>query len=61
MRLKPSNHWRIGRAIGVLGVAALGCTRTRLYAPGFTETMNASMWACVTLATMSLVYFRQSR
>jgi hypothetical protein len=62
MRLKPSpsQYWHIGQVMGVLAIAVLCYSRALLWAPAVTETTNASLWACMTMATMSLVYFRQS-
>jgi hypothetical protein len=62
MRLNStsSHRRRIGPVIGCLLIAALCCALFPMRSPALEETTNASLWACVTLAAMALVYFKQS-
>jgi hypothetical protein len=60
MRLNSpeSRPRRIGQLIGCLLIAALCCVLFPIRSPALGETTNASLWACVTLAAMALVFFK---
>ena len=62
MRMKParSRHRRTEQGLAYVLIAALSCAW--FAAPSaLEERTNASLWACITLASMALVYSRPSK
>jgi hypothetical protein len=49
------------RAMGFLGIAVLCFLPDPLWAAALQPAPDSSLWACVTAATMSLVYFKRSQ
>jgi hypothetical protein len=47
--------------MGFLGIAVLCFLPDPLWAAGLQPAPDSSLWACVTAATMSLVYFKRSQ
>lgn len=61
LRLPPVSDDQLKRLAGCLLLAAVCCVAVRFKTLGLGETKDASLWACVTTAAMSLVYFRPSQ
>jgi hypothetical protein len=53
--------WRLAQALACIAIGALCCINVPLSTSGFGQTANASLWACVTTAALSLVFLKRSQ